>query len=146
MPSATVYTDTTKRVPVSQGRPPFANHLEVIIELSLGGGLSRETDAEMERVLDLFEEQALFSLFDYTNPSANALGTMFKRVISVESMRLANSDSAQRLAMRDLLIVVDYDQRCQDLSTAFPKFERLWIDHKTGGEKTTQSHDNIQTA
>jgi len=128
IPAMTVYTDSTKRDPISQGFPPFNNRLHVIVEISVGGaGSLIETDSEMEAMLDAMEEQALKALFSPEEEGALQFRRMIKRVNGVESMRLANNSVNTRLAMRDLIIEVEYDQRCAPLSKAFPEFSKLHV-------------------
>ncbi|MFG6500150.1 hypothetical protein [Sulfitobacter sp. 1A15106] len=144
LPAITVYTDTTKREPINQGRAPFSHTLDIIIEMSLGGaGGEIETDAELEGKLDVFEEQVLAALFDITRPYALAFGKMFKKILGADSLRLANNDGATRLAMRDLMIQVEYDQRCADFTAAFSPLETVWQLNETKGEEVALTHANV---
>lgn len=144
LPAVSVYTDTQKRTPLSaEGGAPFANGLEIILELSIGGSAARvETDAELEDALDQFEEQVLAALLDTQQAGARAFRSMFKKLHSVDSMRLGNDAGSTRLAMRDLLIVVDFDQRqCAPISKAFPRLDVVKMCASLGPEVVARTED-----
>ncbi len=144
LPGVTVYTDANRRVPSSGGQPPFINQLEIIIEMSLAAqGDKVETDAEMEAKLDIFEEQVLYALFGQDSPSAGPFRKMYGKVLSADSMRLANSDGNERLAMRDLILVIEYADRCWTLGRAFPEFSELRMCFNAEGEVIAKTIDDM---
>ena len=136
LPAITVYTDTQKRQPMTtEGGAPFMSQLEILIELVIGGVEDRiEIDRELEEKLDDFEEQVLKALFDITGETQQQLKLMFRKVVEISSMRLANNEGQRRLAMRDLIIVIEFDQRCKDLGTAFPQLNTLATTSSMNGE------------
>ena len=146
LPAITVYTDTTRRRPIQDGTPPFMSTLDIIIEMSIGGVGGRvETDAEIEEKLDVFEEQVLEAIFSGTSENAIKLRKMYKKVLQADSMRLANSESHSRLAMRDLVIVVEYNQSCATLSQQFPEFKKLYMcmGDAITGEEIVKTQDEL---
>jgi hypothetical protein len=146
LPAVTVYTDTTRRRPIQDGTPPFMSTLDVIIEMTIGGvGGKVETDAEIEEKLDIFEDQILEALFSGTSENAIKLRKMYKKVLQADSMRLANSESHSRLAMRDLVVTVEYNHRCATLSQQFPEFKKLYMcmGDAVTGEEIVQSRDEL---
>lgn len=147
LPAIAVYTDTTKRNPMTtEGHPPFETVQEIVIELSIGGSSGRiETDHELECALDDFEEEVLAALFDISNrEGARAFRQMYKRLTAVESMRLGNNTDATRLAMRDILLVVEFDQRqCGSLDRAFPLLKTLKMCFSEKGVVFARTEDTI---
>jgi len=144
LPCICVYTDSTQRTPVNQGHAPFTGTIELILEMSLGGvGESIETDSELEGRLDDFEEQAIEALFGVAIEGAMSFAKTYKRIHKIDSLRLANSEHASRLAMRDLAILLEFNQSCKDVLCAFPKFERLHMLATLDGEKVALSEDTL---
>ncbi|MEM6495630.1 MAG: hypothetical protein AAF709_02760, partial [Pseudomonadota bacterium] len=127
----------------AEGGAPFESNLEVIIELCIGSREQEiETDAELEAKLDIFEEQVLWSMFAQEYGPARCFRKMYKRSGEVTSMRLASNNHQRRLAMRDIVIPFEFDQRCKSVEAVYPTFNTLSMCFTTNGEQVSQSTDD----
>ena len=147
-PSISIYTDTTKYAPVNpmcRGFAPFKVELQLIIEMSLSGWSDQvQTDNQMEELLDLMEEQVMRALFESGSDEMSAWHTMFTKILDVRSMRLSNSEYSVRLGHRDLVIDLEYSTRCNDISIAFPKLERMYANASISGGEVIQTRSDIE--
>jgi hypothetical protein len=141
LPVAVVYTDGTRYNPIQSDTPPFSTRIDIIIEISVDGR-NAKTDAELEAKLDLFEEQVKDALFDPRLESANRFIRMIDKVIGMESMRLANNDVQTRLAMRDLIIVVEVSPRCPSFKDVFPAMGAISMCFSADGKVIAKTKDS----
>jgi hypothetical protein len=127
MPVICVYSDTTKYDVIQNEKfGPFSMMQQLIVEISIGGVNEQAiTDAEIEDLLDTFEDQVMDALFGQKTESAHAFSTMYSKLLDIDSMRLANSDQSHRFATRDIVITVQRTSACANLENAFPQLLNL---------------------
>jgi hypothetical protein len=136
-PMAVVYTESEVRTPINPndlGTVPFKAQLELIIQLSLTGDDDYvQTGKELEAQLDLFEDQVVRTLFDPSRPASLAWLRTFKRVIQIDSVRVSATNVSHRIAMREIAVLLEYDDKCWPLSRAFPDFEAMHMQAAAAG-------------
>lgn len=137
-PCIAVYTDGVEYRPINGalGAPyPMQTFCDLVIEMSLTGfSPDLSIDSAMEARLDLFESQVFEALFSTQRLYAEAWQTTFKRIHGIQSERLANAEHNTRIAQRDLVMKVEYDQRCLSLADAFPNLTELRFVATLNGE------------
>ena len=127
-PIGFVYTGDEKRHNLAAGaagRPEWKRTISLTIELAMCSvgkdALAwKETDAELEAVLDLFELEVEAALCDLTNPWSVLWRRMVKRIDSWESEAYRSAEQSVRYAVRGLHIGVEINNDCMPQPTIDP--------------------------
>lgn len=122
IPAILVYTDDHEYISLENGSGwPFQNIVEIVIELTIAGDVPAEdTDGALEELLDTMEEQVIDQLFNVReSEDAIKFSKLFSKITEIKSLRVGNANNNNRLAMRGLVVTVQYSSRCKRLEEVF---------------------------
>jgi hypothetical protein len=139
-PIITVFTDTSVGAPSDTANSwPMEWQAEVLIEISMAADrVSVSTNKELERRLDILEEQVLDMLFERqnetgtVNEAAISFSKMYSKLLRIASFRMSNTEHQHRIAMRGIQIDLTYNSKCKSAAAALPQLKTIGMAFDSG--------------
>ena len=130
MATILVYTDTeSRKVTTQMNAPEWEAEVQLVIEIAVSNDdADDQTSSELEAKLDLLEQQVNDVLFNIYAPEskANILNKYWTKIGDYKSLRMGNTESNNRLAMRGIIIEVCLkpgSKNCQNPTEKFPELK-----------------------